>query len=69
MTTHRIVSHEEWIEARKQHLTREKELTRLRDQLSQSRRDLPWEKVEKPTRSRGRTGRSRSATSSRGAVS
>jgi predicted dithiol-disulfide oxidoreductase (DUF899 family) len=36
MTTHRIVSREEWIEARKQHLAKEKELTRLRDQLSQS---------------------------------
>ncbi len=47
MTTHRIVSREEWIEARKQHLAREKEFTRLRDQLSRSRRDLPWEKVEK----------------------
>jgi predicted dithiol-disulfide oxidoreductase (DUF899 family) len=47
MTTHRVVSHEEWIEARRQHLAREKELTRLRDQLSQERRELPWEKVEK----------------------
>jgi predicted dithiol-disulfide oxidoreductase (DUF899 family) len=34
MTTHRVVSHEEWIEARRQHLAREKEFTRLRDQLS-----------------------------------
>jgi hypothetical protein len=47
MTTHRVVSHEEWIEARRQHLAREKEFTRLRDQLSQERRELPWEKVEK----------------------
>ena len=47
MTTHRVVSHEEWIEARKQHLTEEKELTRRRDQLCRSRRELPWEKVEK----------------------
>jgi len=47
MTTHRIVSHEEWIEARRRHLTREKEFTRLRDRLSQERRELPWEKVEK----------------------
>ena len=47
MTTHRVVSHEEWTEARRQHLAREKELTRLRDQLSQERRDLPWVKVEK----------------------
>jgi predicted dithiol-disulfide oxidoreductase (DUF899 family) len=48
MTTHKVVSHEEWIEARRQHLAREKEFTRLRDQLSQERRALPWEKVEKP---------------------
>lgn len=47
MTTHRIVSHEEWVEARRRHLAREKEFTRLRDQLSQERRELPWEKVEK----------------------
>jgi predicted dithiol-disulfide oxidoreductase (DUF899 family) len=48
MTTHKVVSHEEWIEARRQHLAREKEFTRLRDQLSQERRALPWEKAEKP---------------------
>jgi predicted dithiol-disulfide oxidoreductase (DUF899 family) len=47
MTTHRVVSHEEWVEARRQHLAREKELTRLRDRLSQERRELPWEKVDK----------------------
>jgi len=48
MTTHRVVSAEEWIGARLQHLAREKELTRLRDQLSRERRELPWVKVEKP---------------------
>ncbi|HKW95313.1 MAG TPA: DUF899 domain-containing protein [Methylomirabilota bacterium] len=47
MTAHRVVSHEEWIEARRKHLAREKELTRLRDQLSQERREMPWVKVEK----------------------
>jgi predicted dithiol-disulfide oxidoreductase (DUF899 family) len=47
MTAHRVVSHEEWIEARRHHLAREKELTRLRDQLAQERRELPWEKVDK----------------------
>jgi predicted dithiol-disulfide oxidoreductase (DUF899 family) len=45
--THNIVSHEQWVEARKQHLLEEKEFTRERDRLSQARRDLPWEKVEK----------------------
>jgi predicted dithiol-disulfide oxidoreductase (DUF899 family) len=43
----RIVSREEWIAARKRLLEEEKQFTRLRDQLSQKRRDLPWVKVEK----------------------
>jgi len=47
MKDHRIVSHEEWIEARKHLLAKEKEFNRIRDQLSQERRDLPWECVEK----------------------
>ena len=42
-----IVSQEEWLAARKQLLNREKEFTRLRDQLSAARRELPWVKVEK----------------------
>src|SRR5258708_8902346 len=44
---HKVVSSGEWIDARKQLLKKEKEFTQLRDQLSQQRRDLPWEKVEK----------------------
>jgi predicted dithiol-disulfide oxidoreductase (DUF899 family) len=47
MQPHKIVSQEEWLVARKAHLAKEKELTRLRDQLSTERRDLPWVKVEK----------------------
>src|SRR6202165_750683 len=47
MASHRIVSRDEWIEARKQHLAKEKEFTRLRDQLSAQRRDLPWVRVDK----------------------
>jgi predicted dithiol-disulfide oxidoreductase (DUF899 family) len=43
----RIVSQDEWLAARKQHLVKEKELTRLRDELSRQRRELPWVKVEK----------------------
>lgn len=43
----RIVAHEEWLAARKRHLAREKELTRLRDQISAERRALPWERVDK----------------------
>ncbi len=47
MTEHRVVSHEAWVEARKKHLAKEKEFTRLRDQLSRERRELPWELVDK----------------------
>jgi len=47
MNNHRIVSREEWLIARKQHLVKEKELTRLRDDLCRERRELPWVKVEK----------------------
>ena len=44
---HQVVTMEEWTEARKQHLVREKEFTRLRDQLSAERRALPWARVDK----------------------
>src|SRR2546426_12815070 len=47
MPSHTIVSREEWLEARKAHLAREKEFTRLRDRLSAERRALPWVKVDK----------------------
>jgi predicted dithiol-disulfide oxidoreductase (DUF899 family) len=44
---HQIVSREEWIAARRELLAREKEVTRMRDQLNVRRRELPWVKVEK----------------------
>jgi predicted dithiol-disulfide oxidoreductase (DUF899 family) len=44
---HKIVSEEEWVEARKALLKKEKEFTALRDQLSQQQRDLPWVAVKK----------------------
>lgn len=47
MAEHRVLSHDEWVKARKKHLAKEKEFTRLRDQLSRERRELPWELVEK----------------------
>lgn len=43
----KIVSKEEWEKARNQHLIKEKEFTKLRDQLSKERRELPWVKIEK----------------------
>jgi predicted dithiol-disulfide oxidoreductase (DUF899 family) len=50
MNSHKVVSHDEWIEARKQLLAEEKAFTRQRDALSKKRRDLPWERVEKDYR-------------------
>ncbi|WP_022729925.1 DUF899 domain-containing protein [Fodinicurvata sediminis] len=47
MLQNAVVSREEWLEARKALLAREKELTRQRDELSAARRELPWVKVEK----------------------
>jgi predicted dithiol-disulfide oxidoreductase (DUF899 family) len=47
MQQHKIVSRGAWLEAREQLLAKEKEFTRLRDELSQARRDLPWVRVDK----------------------
>lgn len=47
METHKVVSKDEWIAARKRLLAKEKEFTRLRDRLSEERRALPWERVDK----------------------
>lgn len=46
-TPRRAVTRAEWLERRKALLAREKELTRLRDEVAAERRDLPWIKVEK----------------------
>jgi predicted dithiol-disulfide oxidoreductase (DUF899 family) len=43
----KVVSHDEWLEARKKFLAKEKEFSKERDELSRLRRELPWEKVEK----------------------
>jgi predicted dithiol-disulfide oxidoreductase (DUF899 family) len=45
--THAVVSHEDWLTARIALLAKEKEFTRLRDELNQQRRELPWEAVTK----------------------
>jgi len=42
-----VVSNEEWLAARLELLAAEKQFTRLRDELSRQRRQLPWERVEK----------------------
>jgi predicted dithiol-disulfide oxidoreductase (DUF899 family) len=43
----RVVPHEQWVAERVAFMAKEKELTRLRDELSRERRELPWEKVTK----------------------
>jgi predicted dithiol-disulfide oxidoreductase (DUF899 family) len=42
-----VVPPDEWLAARKKLLAKEREFTRVRDELSRERRKLPWEKVEK----------------------
>jgi predicted dithiol-disulfide oxidoreductase (DUF899 family) len=47
MQPHKVVSHEDWVAARKEHLKNEKALTRMRDLVAAERRALPWVKVDK----------------------
>jgi uncharacterized protein DUF899 len=50
MMHHRIVTREEWLAARKAHLAKEKELTRLRDQLSAERPQSRPDRLGAPPR-------------------
>jgi predicted dithiol-disulfide oxidoreductase (DUF899 family) len=47
MLKHEVESQDAWLKARRELLAKEKEFTRLRDELSESRRRLPWVKVDK----------------------
>ena len=47
MADHKVVGREEWATAREALLAREKEYTRLGDELARERRELPWLKVER----------------------
>jgi predicted dithiol-disulfide oxidoreductase (DUF899 family) len=47
LTTHRVVSRREWDAARAELLEREKEHTRMADDLARERRELPWVAIEK----------------------
>lgn len=44
---HKVLPRKEWLESRKELLQKEKDFTKLRDELTQQRRDLPWEAVSK----------------------
>jgi len=47
MTDHKVTSREEWLATREALLVREKEHTRMGDDLARQRRELPWVRVEK----------------------
>ncbi len=47
MTTHTTVTREAWLEARRDLLAAEKDLTRRSDEVARLRRQLPWVRVEK----------------------
>jgi len=50
MTDHKVVGREEWEAAREELLQREKEHTRMADELARQRRELPWIAIEKEYR-------------------
>lgn len=47
LVNHPVVSADRWIAERMKLLAREKELTRLRDQIARERQALPWVRIEK----------------------
>src|SRR3954470_25015807 len=57
MQPNRIVSREQWIEARKTHRAHEKELMQARERLSRERRAPPWVRVNKEYAFDGRDGK------------
>ena len=44
---HPVVSRQQWLAERKKLMAREKELTRLGDQIARERRALPWVRIDK----------------------
>jgi predicted dithiol-disulfide oxidoreductase (DUF899 family) len=50
MTDHSVVGHDEWQAARDGLLQREKEHTRVADELARQRRELPWVAIDKEYR-------------------
>ena len=50
MTEHKVATRDEWLVARGALLSREKEHTRMGDELARQRRELPWVRVEKDYR-------------------
>ena len=54
---HPVVSHDEWLEARRALLQQEKAFTRQCDEMSRLQRSLPWERVTKEYAFDGAAGR------------
>jgi predicted dithiol-disulfide oxidoreductase (DUF899 family) len=50
MTDHKVVGRAEWQAAREELLVREKEHTRMADELARQRRELPWVAIDKQYR-------------------
>jgi predicted dithiol-disulfide oxidoreductase (DUF899 family) len=50
MTEHKVVGRQDWQAARDELIKREKEHTRLGDELARQRRELPWVRIEKEYR-------------------
>jgi predicted dithiol-disulfide oxidoreductase (DUF899 family) len=50
VTQHKVASRKEWLAAREALLAREKDHTRMGDDLARQRRELPWVRVEKEYR-------------------
>ncbi len=46
MTTHHVVSEQEWMEASRVLLAKEKQFTRLREEMARERRALPWMRID-----------------------
>jgi predicted dithiol-disulfide oxidoreductase (DUF899 family) len=47
MERSKVVTREDWLQARQELLAREKQWTRQRDEINRRRRELPWVRVEK----------------------
>jgi predicted dithiol-disulfide oxidoreductase (DUF899 family) len=47
MTDHKVTTRDEWLAARAELLKREKELTRMGDEVARQRHELPWVPVDK----------------------
>ena len=52
LANHPVVTRDRWIAERRKLLAREKELTRLRDEVARERRALPWVRIAGTMRTR-----------------